>query len=246
MGIAVWCEDEAGPYQTVPYPGASWQPAGHPVRQPHEYFQEGTAKMLTLLHPKTGSVRVKGVTNTRNETLHGWLKTELLVILDTLPETVTPMDADSNRAVWESWRNGLTVKPTLSTELPPLRLLLVMDNLVGHKNPAWLVWCFQHGILPIYTPLGGSWLNMAESVERILKRRALDGQYPQDVATIIAWLEATARGWNACPTPFIWGGKRSQRRRAARQRRLHRLGGSGACTRHPVPRHSNNGAAHAN
>jgi hypothetical protein len=246
MGIAVWCEDEAGPYQTIPYPAASWQPAGHPVCQPHEYFQEGTAKMLTLLHPKTGQVRVRGVTNTRNETLHGWLKTELQAILATLPAPSPVLDADRNRAMWESWRAGLTVKPTLSADLPPLRLLLVMDNLVGHKNPAWLVWCFQHGILPIYTPIGGSWLNMAESVERILKRRALDGQYPHDVATLIDWLEATARGWNLCPTPFNWGGKRHQRRRTARERRLHRLGGSGACTRRPLPRRSNNGAAHAN
>jgi hypothetical protein len=244
--MAVWCEDEAGPYQTVPYPGASWQPSGHPGRRPHEYFQEGTAKMLTLLHPKTGTVRVKGVTNTRNETLHGWLKTQLTEILATLPEPTVRLEADSNRAVGESWRAGLTVKPTLSAELPPLRLLLVMDNLAGHKTPAWLVWCFQHGILPIYTPLGGSWLNMAESVQRILKRRALGGQYPQDVATMIDWLEATARGWNACPTPFIWGGKRSQRRRTARQRRLHRLGGSGACTSDPVARCLKNGDAHAN
>ncbi len=31
-GLAVWVEDEAGPYQTVPYPGESWQPESHPVR----------------------------------------------------------------------------------------------------------------------------------------------------------------------------------------------------------------------
>lgn len=68
MGIAVGCEDEAGPYQTIPYAAASWQPVENPVRQPHEYFQEGTAKMLTLLHPKTGQVRVRAVTHTRNET----------------------------------------------------------------------------------------------------------------------------------------------------------------------------------
>jgi len=246
LGIALWCEDEAGPYQTIPYPGASWQLVGHPARQPHEYFQEGTAKMLTLLHPKTGEVRVKGVTNTRNETLHGWLKTELQAILDTLPEPIPLLEAESNRAVWESWRAGLTVKPTLSAELPTLRLLLVLDNLIGHKNPAWLIWCFQQGILPVYTPVAGSWLNMAESVERILKRRAFDGQYPQNVATLITWLEATAQGWNAHPTPFLWGGKRCQRREAARERRLHRLGGSGAYTRHPLPRWFNNGDAHAN
>ncbi len=29
-GVAVWCQDEAGPYQTKPYPGASWKPEGHP------------------------------------------------------------------------------------------------------------------------------------------------------------------------------------------------------------------------
>jgi hypothetical protein len=27
-------EDEAGPYQAIPQPGASWQPEGHPVVQP--------------------------------------------------------------------------------------------------------------------------------------------------------------------------------------------------------------------
>jgi hypothetical protein len=62
MGLAVWVEDEAGPYQTVPYPGESWQPESHAIHQPHEYICNGTAKMLTLFHPATGKVRVKGVT----------------------------------------------------------------------------------------------------------------------------------------------------------------------------------------
>ena len=62
MGLTVWVEDEAGPYQTVPYPGESWQPESHPIHQSHEYIRNGTAKMLTLFHPATGKVRVKGVT----------------------------------------------------------------------------------------------------------------------------------------------------------------------------------------
>jgi len=49
LGVAVWCEDEAGPYGTVPYLGQSWQPEGQPELLPHEYFREGTAKMITLL-----------------------------------------------------------------------------------------------------------------------------------------------------------------------------------------------------
>jgi hypothetical protein len=98
---------------------------------------------------------------------------------------------------------------------------------------AFVLWLFAHGIMPLYTPLGGSWLNMAESIQRILKRRALAGQHPQTPDQIIAWLEAAARGWNRAPTPFIWGGKRQARRERARQRR-HRLGGSGAYTCRPL------------
>lgn len=236
LGVAVWCEDEAGPYGTIPYPGSSWQPEGQPAQLPHEYSKEGTAKMLTLLHPKTGQVRVTGVTNTRNETLHAWLESELSAVIATLPESEPVTDPQLNRDFWESWRDGLTVKATFVKDLPPLRLILVMDNLTGHKNPDWLIWCFRNGILPIYTPLGGSWLNMAESIQRILKRRALDGFHPHNVQTIINRLEAVARGWNTQPTPFIWHGKRRQRRDRARAKRLHRLGGSGATTSRSIPR----------
>lgn len=236
MGIALWCEDEAGPYGTEPYSGSSWQCQGEPVQVPHEYFREGTVKMLTLFHPKTGEVRVKGVTNTRNETLHPWLKSELLAILQTLPPAHLPENREMNRLFWESWREGLTVKVTLSANLPALRLVLVMDNLIGHKNPDWLVWCFQRGILPIYTPLGGSWLNMAESIQRILKRRALDGFHPQNLESIIQRLEAVARGWNQNPTPFVWNGKRRKRRQQQRQKRLYPLGASGAASKQTIER----------
>jgi len=35
-GLAVFGQDEAGPYQTKPQPGATWAPQGDPLRQPHE------------------------------------------------------------------------------------------------------------------------------------------------------------------------------------------------------------------
>ena len=66
---------------------------------------------------------------------------------------------------------------------------------------------------------------MAESVQRILVRRARAGQHPQSQQEIITWLAETVVGWNADPTPFVWDGKRRERRVRARQRRL---GGSGA------------------
>src|SRR4051794_33707291 len=73
---------------------------------------------------------------------------------------------------------ALTMPFTLPDDLPPLRLLLVWDNLTGHKTPDLVLWLCAQGVMPLDTPVGGSWLNMAESIERVLKRRALDGQHP--------------------------------------------------------------------
>jgi len=73
LGLAVWNQDEAGPYQAIPQAGASWQPLGQAARQPHEYERAGTAKLLTLLHPATGQVRVQGVISSANVVLHLWL-----------------------------------------------------------------------------------------------------------------------------------------------------------------------------
>jgi len=85
LGLAVWDPDEAGPYQTKPYPGASWQPSGPPSRQAHAYIRNGTAKMLTLFHPRSGAVRIQGVTRASNAVLQPWRKAQCTAILDTLP-----------------------------------------------------------------------------------------------------------------------------------------------------------------
>jgi hypothetical protein len=231
--LPVWTEDEAGPYQTLPYPGAHWRPAGEPVQYPHEYVREGTVKQLTLFHPASGEVRVKGVRHCPNAVLHPWLKAELAAILATLPEPTAALSPEDNRRHWERWQQGLSIRITLPIVLPPLRLLLVLDNLAGHLTPSLVLWLFGHGVMPLYTPLGGSWLNMAESIQRILKRRALDGHHPQTPEEIITWLEAAAHGWNRQPTPFAWGGMRKARRERARQRR-HALAGSGACIQRPL------------
>ncbi len=230
----MWAQDEAGPFQTVPYPGGSWAPTGLPAHRPHGYVRNGTAKLLTLFHPATGEVRVKGVTSCTNAVLHPWLQGELAAILAALPPAA-PLDPAATRAAWAAWQVGRSQPITLPAELPPLRLLLVLDNLAGHLTPALVLWLFAHGVMPLYTPLGGSWLNMAESIQRVLKRRALEGTHPATPEEIIGSLEAVARGWNRDPTPFVWGGKRAARRDRARRRR-HALGGSGATTHRPVRR----------
>ena len=233
LGLAVWCEDEAGPFQAVPHPGSSWQPEARAARQPHEYVRGGTAKVLTLFRPADGRVRIEGATTCPNTVLHPWLKRELDAIVAALP--ALPPTADTSRAAWERWQVGLKVRITLPEQLPALRVLLVLDNLAGHKTPELVLWLFARGVMPLFTPLGGSWLNMAESIQRILKRRALSGAHPANPAEIITWFESVTKHWNAAPTPFVWGGKRAACRKRQRDRR-HAVGGSGAFTRHPIRR----------
>jgi hypothetical protein len=231
VGLQVWCQDEAGPYQAVPQPGASWQPVGDPAHRPHEYIRGGTAKLLTLFRPATGEVRAKPVDRAPNAVLHPWLQGELEAILATCAPA--PSEPGPGQR-WEDWWPA-AAPPGWAAGLPPLRVLLIWDNLAGHHSWEFEQWCLNAGVLPLYTPLGGSWLNLAESLQRILTRRALAGQHPQTAQEITEWFAETVRGWNAAPTPFEWGGKRAARRQRARERR-HALGGSAGYTRRPLRR----------
>src|SRR6266702_8923885 len=134
---------------------------------------------------------------------------------------------------------GKTLRKPAADQLdrffPPVRMLLIWDNLAGHKSHSLVQWCAEHGILLLSTPSAGSWLNMAESMQRIIKRRALQGQHTYDVEILKQWLTDAVVGWNRHPTPFIWGGKRHARRDRAYARR-HRMGGSGATTAYVMPR----------
>jgi hypothetical protein len=217
----------------VPHPGFSWQLKGRPATHPHEYVRAGTATILTLFHPATGQVQLHPVTRSTNAILHPWLKTTLEDITARLPTITDLIDPGLNRTLWQVWQNGLTVRVTLPEDLPPLRVLLVWDNLAGHKTPEMVGWLCRHGIMPLDTPLGGSWLTMAEAIQRILKRRALDGQHPTSPAEIGTWFAQTAHAWNQRPTPFVWNGKRRKRRRN-RPGDGHPVGGSAAFTLRPI------------
>lgn len=193
--------------------------------QPHEYERGGTAKLLTLFRPTTGQIWAKGVVSAPNAVLHPWLKGELSAILAVIekehPRETLPLEAERPKsAQWATWLGH-----SLRTPKPPLRIVLVLDNLAGHLSYDLVEWFFEHGVMPLYTPVGGSWLNMAESVQRIIVPRALAGQHPKTAQEVIDCLEQTVVGWNQNPTPFVWNGKRRRRRERAR---LRRLAGSGA------------------
>jgi len=90
-------------------------------------------------------VRVKGVISGANAVLHPWLQEQLSAIVEELPPLGPALDQTANRAQWERWQEGLTEKFTLMRALPPLRMLLIWDNLAGHKTVelvCWLMdWC---------------------------------------------------------------------------------------------------------
>lgn len=152
--------------------------------------------------------------------LHPWLKEQLSEVLAEIekehPRTELPPEAKRPAcARWETWLGHPPRNPE-----PSLRIVLVLDNLAGHLSYDLVRWLFDYGVMPLYTPIGSSWLNMAESVQRIIMSRALAGQHPKNVQEVIDWLEQTVDGWNQNPTPFVWNGKRRRRRERARVRRL--------------------------
>jgi hypothetical protein len=175
-------------------------------------------------------VRAAPVEHATNAVLHPWLRRELDAILAECPPL--PNEPPAARR-WEAWTVS-GERPWGAEHVPAPRVLLIWDNLKGHTSWPLVRWCLERGILPLWTPLAGSWLNLAESVQRIVVRRALAGQQPTSAKQLMAWLAEAVVGWNADPTPFEWGGRRAARRTRARKR--HRLGGSGGCTRRPIAR----------
>src|SRR5919112_2054736 len=135
LGLSVWCEDEAGPFQAVPHSGVSWQPREHPATQPHEYIRGGTTKILTLFHPTTGQVRLQPAARCTNAVLHPWLRERLSDILTELPAITASRDRATTGAAWQVWQAGLTMPFTLPQNLPPLRLVLGWGNFTGPKKP---------------------------------------------------------------------------------------------------------------
>lgn len=231
LGLPVWCEDEAGPYQSIPHPGCTSQEESRPARQDHQYIRGKTGKLLTLFRPATGALRAEPVDRRTNAILPPWLKRELAAILKSGPPA--PVVVPEGRR-WQEW-DPFPAAEHLDQRDPPLRMLLILDNLAGHSSRDFVRWCHERGIGLLYTPGAGSWLNMAESVQRMLIRRALEGHHLYAVEILKDWLRDTCAGWNRHPTPFIWGGKRHARRDRTYARR-HRQGGSGATTQYVLPR----------
>jgi len=99
-------------------------------------------------------VRAKGVTQATNAVVHPWLKQQVSEILAALPPVWEPQAA---LRPWETWGWDAVRQQEwgLDDPLPPIRLILIWDNLTGHKNRELVQWLVRQGVLPLYTPIGG-------------------------------------------------------------------------------------------
>jgi hypothetical protein len=170
LGLELWCQDEGGQDLAIPQPGSSFQPQGDPARRPHEYVRGGTAKLLTLFRPSTGEVRAEAVEQSTNAILHPWLKRELTAILEQCPP---PPEAVPIGRRWQDWYI-YSATQQLDRLLPPVRVLLIWDNLAGHKSHSIVQWCAEHGILLLST----------QSVRLLAQHGRVGSAYHQGACTV--------------------------------------------------------------
>ena len=135
-------------------------------------------------------MRAEPVERATTAVLHPWLKRELEAILQECPPLPDEPSADRR---WEVWTLS-GERPWGAEAMPAPRVLQIWDNLKGHTRWPLVRWCPERGILPLWTPIAGSWLNLAGSLQRILVRRALAGQYHRSTAELQAWLATSVRG----------------------------------------------------
>jgi len=172
--LPVWTEDEAGPYPILPYPGAHRQPLGLPTRYPHDYLRDGTAKQLH----ECGAPSLARRGTCRH------------------PRAVASADGGV-----ECRGKSAALRITLPEHLPPLRLLLVLDNLTGHLTPSFVLWLFAHGVMPLYTPLSGSWLNLPKGHPR--KRSSASSSDGRWMGITDRHQRRSSAGWKRLPTAGI-------------------------------------------
>ena len=138
-----------------------------------------------------------------NAVRHDWPRRELTAVLEDLPAPpIRTGAAGAAIRAWERWQDGLTMRSTWLAELMPLPRKLVLDGRAQDAGVRVLT-VRARGDAVGHTA-GGSWLNMAESIQRILKQRAPGDQHPEVTGQIIGWFEAAGH-WNASPTLFAGG-----------------------------------------
>jgi hypothetical protein len=169
------CFDEAGKELQTDCRAASGPLPGRPARQDYEYVRAGSRNLFLVCAPLLGWRRV-AVTERR--TAHDFAHAVRRLVEEDFPEAE--------------------------------KIVLVLDNLNTHKAAA-LYQTFPPALarrlwakLEVhYTPLHGSWLNLAEIELSVLARQCLDRRLP-DAETLTREVAAWTQARNAEAAPVSW------------------------------------------
>ena len=175
---------------------------------------------------------------------HPWLRERLSAILAALPRSKSLAGPHRNTGRVGVWQAGLTMPFTLPQNLPPLRLLLVWDNLAGQQDArpgAVAVRAWRHAALHARgRQLAQHWQSRLSACSSV-------GRWMDSIRT------APTRSGAGLSRPR-GAGMSSPRRLSGTANagsgaadpvasRSHRLGGSGACTHRPLHRNQPNRAS---
>jgi len=82
---------------------------------------------------------------------------------------------------------------------------LVLDNLSARKTPLVHRWLLRHRRFHMhFTPTYGSWMNLVERWFSALTTKQLQRSAHNNVAELVADIQAWVDVWNDDPKPFIW------------------------------------------
>lgn len=148
---------------------------GRLARYDYEYKRNGTANLFMVAEPLVGRCKVK-VTERRTKTDWAHLMKELADI----------HYRDAEKIVLVVDNLNTHVKSALYETFPPMEAKRIADKLEIH-----------------YTPIHGSWLNMAEIELSILTRQCLDRRIP-DMKTMKRIIAKWCKERQKHPVPVNW------------------------------------------
>src|SRR5439155_17805482 len=185
----------------------------------HAYGRGGTAKRLTLLRPATGEVRARGVTRAPTTVLPPGLRAVLTQMRPELPRyRRRPPVARRPRSSRPGGSDGRSWPTATTTTIRPCACSCSGITWPGTRRRSGCTGGASRAACPSTRP-GAARGCPGLRRSSLSVRRAVDGQHPRNATAIITWLEETVAGGNAGPPPFVWDGKRRERRQRARQRR---------------------------
>jgi hypothetical protein len=90
--------------------------------------------------------------------------------------------------------------PSFPQHVPPFVTHAPGNTLARHRSCDLVPWFCDYGVMPLSTPISGSWLTLAAPVHRIRVPCALAGQQ------VINRVEHTVVGWSQHPTSCVCSG----------------------------------------